>query len=202
MRSAYRLVVYLCTATLLFTTHLHTARAGSFRARFDLSAVLNARANTRSGPRPFVRPVSFAAADRGEIEWTLYDAVASRLGAPYRAGGTDRLGYDCSGFVWRVFQEAGIDFDRSSARDLWANLPPAKERAARRFGTLVFFRGLTHVGIVRDGYSFYHASSSQGVVRSYYSDNDGYWGSRVIGFRRVPLVEAEELIWEGGRARR
>lgn len=199
MRSAYRLVVYLFAATLLLTAHSNTARADSFRARFDLSAVLNAR----FGACPFVRPVNFAAAgDRGEIEWSLYDAVASRLGAPYRAGGTDRRGYDCSGFVWRVFQEAGIDFDRSSARDLWANLPPAREHEARRFGTLVFFRGLTHVGIVRDGYSFYHASSSQGVVRSYYSDNYGYWSSRVIGFRRVPLIEAEALIGEGGRARR
>ncbi len=120
----------------------------------------------------------------------MYDAIRDRLGAPYRPNGTDDRGYDCSGFVWRVFQEVGIDLARTSARTLWETLPEATEEEAALFGTLVFFKGLNHVGIVRDGYSFYHASTSQGVVRSFYS---GYWGDRVIGFRRVPLTREWEV---------
>ncbi len=123
-----------------------------------------------------------------KIETMLYSAIRDRLGAPYRSSGTDDRGYDCSGFVWRVFQEAGIDLTRTSAKTLWKSLPEATENEETEFGTLVFFEGLTHVGIVRDGYSFYHASTSQGVVRSFYS---GYWGDKVIGFRRVPLPKNE-----------
>ncbi|MDX2034175.1 MAG: C40 family peptidase [Blastocatellia bacterium] len=129
-----------------------------------------------------------------DVEATLYDAVKSRLGVPYRLSGTDNRGYDCSGFVWSVFQEAGIEFDRTSARLLWERLPEAREREQLKFGTLVFFDGLSHVGIVRDAYSFYHASSSQGVVRSYFSANNGYWARRVIGFRRAVAGELIEPV--------
>ncbi|HZS09796.1 MAG TPA: C40 family peptidase [Blastocatellia bacterium] len=113
----------------------------------------------------------------------LLEAMESRIGIPYRFNGTDDSGYDCSGFVWRVFQDAGLNFARASTSDLWASLPEATEEEAGQFGTLVFFNGLSHVGIVRDAHSFYHASSSQGVILS---SLDGYWGSRISGYRRLP----------------
>ncbi len=113
----------------------------------------------------------------------LENAIAKRLGIRYRFYGVDDRGYDCSGFVWRVFSEAGADFERVAARTLWRQLPEAKGEETRQFGTLVFFNGLKHIGIVRDADSFYHASRSQGVRLSYFT---GYWGRRVTGFRRAP----------------
>ena len=120
-----------------------------------------------------------------EIESNLNEAISSRLGLPYRWAGTDDNGYDCSGFVWRVFREAGVDFDRNSTRNLWQDLPEATSEEFTRFGTLVFFRGLDHVGIVRDADSFYHASTSEGVTLSYFDKFDKYWRSRIIGYRRI-----------------
>jgi hypothetical protein len=120
-----------------------------------------------------------------EIESSLYESINGRLGLPYRFGGTDDSGYDCSGFVWRVFREAGVDFNRTSARNLWQKLPEATEEEYSRFGTLVFFQGLDHVGIVRDAHSFYHASTSKGVMMSNFDDFNKYWRSRVIGYRRI-----------------
>lgn len=120
-----------------------------------------------------------------EIESSLYEAINDRLGMPYLWAGTDDRGYDCSGFVWRVFREAGVDFNRTSARNLWQVLPEATQEEFTRFGTLVFFRGLDHVGIVRDAHSFYHASTSQGVTLSHFDKFDEYWRSRVIGYRRI-----------------
>ncbi len=114
----------------------------------------------------------------------LQNAIAKRLGVRYRFYGVDDRGYDCSGFVWRVFQDAGADFDRVAARTLWRELPRATTEETVRFGTLVFFNGLRHVGIVRDAYSFYHASRSEGVTVSSFS---GYWGRRVTGYRRAPI---------------
>ena len=115
----------------------------------------------------------------------LFQAISKRLGVRYKFFGTDDNGYDCSGFVWRVFQDAGTSFDRVAARVLWKELPEAVGDETNQFGTLVFFNGLKHVGIVRDAFSFYHASRSQGVVLSTFA---GYWGSRITGYRRSPAL--------------
>lgn len=120
-----------------------------------------------------------------ETRKMLYEAISSKLGIRYRFFGTDESGFDCSGFVWRVFQDAGASFDRVAARTLWRQLPEATDAEKIKFGTLVFFNGLRHVGIVRDAFSFYHASRSQGVTLSYF---DGYWGKRLTGYRRAPIA--------------
>ena len=167
MRRAYRMVVCLILFTLVFPAH-------------GLYGHPNFGSNSkRTSPVNFIE---YSPVYSDEIELSLYEAVTSRLGAPYRPRGTDNRGYDCSGFVWRVFRDAGVDFDRASTRDLWQTLPEATQEETAQFGTLVFFRGLSHVGIVRDAHSFYHASASQGIVHSYF---DKYWRSRVIGHRRI-----------------
>jgi peptidoglycan endopeptidase LytE len=114
----------------------------------------------------------------------LMSAIDARLGSPYVYGSSGPRSFDCSGFVWSVYNSAGVRFDRGSARYLWSRFTPAKEEEKREFGTLVFFNGLTHVGIVADANGFYHSSRSHGVV---YSPFNKYWLSRVDGFRRVPL---------------
>jgi peptidoglycan endopeptidase LytE len=111
-------------------------------------------------------------------------AIDTRMGAPYVYGTEGPRVFDCSGFVWSVFQSAGVNFERGSARGFWENFSPVSEDEKYKFGTLVFFNNLKHVGIVADANGFYHASTSQGVT---YSRFDGYWGSRITGFRRVPL---------------
>ncbi|MCI0524275.1 MAG: C40 family peptidase [Acidobacteria bacterium] len=193
MLQAYRLEVCLLVFALLLATNLRSVEARqdpqlltlasdhSFDFNYpDLSYGLSFRSKpTRFSPSALVL---YSPIYSDETESLLYEAVRSRIGLPYRSKGTDDRGYDCSGFVWRVFRDAGIDFDRSPARKLWQTLPKATEKETRQFGTLVFFRGLNHVGIVRDAHSFYHASSSKGVVRSYF---DEYWGGRVTGYRRV-----------------
>jgi len=113
----------------------------------------------------------------------LENAIGDKLGIRYRFAGIDDSGYDCSGLVWRVFSEAGLNFDRAPARALWTLFPQATETERREFGTLVFFNGVNHVGIVRDAFSFYHASRTQGVVISYFA---GYWEKRITGFRVIP----------------
>ena len=117
-------------------------------------------------------------------------AIDVRLGTPYRLGATGPNRYDCSGFVWSVFQSAGIDFERSNARTLWDRFAPATADEKHKFGTLVFFNNQHHVGIVADADGFYHASSSKGVVYSPFND---YWRARIDGFRRVRLPVTNAL---------
>ena len=106
------------------------------------------------------------------------------MGARYIWGGTGPSGFDCSGFVWSTFKSAGIDFERASARTLWSRFVAPTNEEKFKFGTLVFFSNLTHIGIVADENGFYHASRRHGVV---YSPFNEYWISRIDGFRRVPM---------------
>ncbi len=115
----------------------------------------------------------------------LTAAIEERLGSPYRWGGTGPGAFDCSGFVWSIYQSAGIGFERGSARTLWGRfIAPAPEEQYK-FGTLVFFSNLAHVGLVADEHGFYHASRHHGVVYSPFND---YWLSRIDGFRKVPMT--------------
>ena len=107
-----------------------------------------------------------------KFEPLLMTAIDERLGSPYRWGATGPNRYDCSGFVWSIFQASGITFERESARSLFAHFEPAPEGEQFKFGTLVFFSGLTHVGVVADERGFYHASRHHGVVYQEFTD---YW---------------------------
>ena len=112
----------------------------------------------------------------------LDQAIKSRYGTPYRYGSIGPNTYDCSGFVWSAFQEAGINFTRASAHSLWNQSEPVEGDDRYKFGTLVFLNGLGHMGIVADENGFYHASSSKGIT---YSPFKGYWEGRIVGFRKL-----------------
>jgi cell wall-associated NlpC family hydrolase len=119
----------------------------------------------------------------GSVSSHIMRGIEARLGIPYLYGSSGPRRYDCSGFVWSVFNDAGINFTRSSARSLWAMSVPVTGDERFKFGTLVFMNGLGHMGIVADENGFYHASSSKGIT---YSPFKGYWEKRIVGFRRLP----------------
>ncbi len=122
----------------------------------------------------------------GRFDQLLLTAIQTRLGSSYHYGSVGPDTFDCSGFVWSTFQEAGLSFTRGPARSYWATMPAATKEEQTRFGTLVFFSGLAHVGIVADEKGFYHASRHHGVIYSPFND---YWLARIDGFRRVPMTE-------------
>ncbi len=120
----------------------------------------------------------------------LSAAIEQRLGSPYRWGSTGPNVFDCSGFVWSTFQSAGVDFERASARTLWARFEAPAPEDTYKYGTLVFFNHQAHIGIVADEKGFYHASRHHGVVYSPFND---YWLKRIDGFRRVPVPAPQPL---------
>ena len=131
------------------------------------------------------------------FEPLLLAAIDQRLGSRYRWGATGPDRFDCSGFVWSIFQATGINFERASARNLFVRFEPAPVEEQYKFGTLVFFSGLTHVGVVADERGFYHASRRHGVI---YSEFNEYWTKRIDGFRRVPQpIQATDLISRKGK---
>ena len=120
-----------------------------------------------------------------QFQQLITAAIDDRLGARYSWGATGPSAFDCSGFVWSTFHSAGIDFERGSARTLWSRFTAPAAEEQYKFGNLVFFSNLAHVGIVVDEKGFYHASRHHGVV---YSPFNEYWTSRIDGFRKVPTA--------------
>lgn len=114
-------------------------------------------------------------------------ATATMLtGTPYRNGGSDPQGFDCSGFVQWVFARHSKALPRE-VRDQW-QIGKKVDRDEVRAGDLVFFetvsRGASHVGIALGGDRFVHAPSSRGVVRVE-RFSTSYWSPRWVGARRV-----------------
>ncbi len=124
------------------------------------------------------------------VSGRIMAGIQARWGKPYVYGSTGPNTYDCSGFVWSVFNEAGISFTRASARSIWSSSEPVYGDDRFKFGTLVFLNGLGHMGIVADENGFYHASSSKGIT---YSPFKGYWASRIVGFRRLNPAAAAAM---------
>jgi len=118
--------------------------------------------------------------------YEISGTALSLRGAPYRNGGADPNGFDCSGFVWYVFGQHGVSVPRTVTEQFKAGGSIAA--ADLQPGDLVFFSttspGASHVGIAVGGDSFVHAPASSGTVRVERLGT-GYWASRFIGARRI-----------------
>jgi len=107
-------------------------------------------------------------------------------GVPYRNGGSDVRGFDCSGFTQYVFARAGRPLPRATREQFMVGTPVSL--GEQQPGDLIFFTttepGASHVGIALGGDGFVHAPSSRGVVRVE-SLTIPYWSARLIGIRRL-----------------
>jgi len=128
------------------------------------------------------KPPPAAGADLGYI--VTGTALALR-GTPYRNGGHDPSGFDCSGFVTYVFGHNGVALPRTVSELYRAG---KQVNGAIEPGDLVFFTtvapGASHVGIAIGGDEFVHAPSSTGEVRVERL-GAAYWSTRFVGARRV-----------------
>jgi cell wall-associated NlpC family hydrolase len=139
---------------------------------------------------PDAEPPALNAPDDGILPVTRMDALVETAltfrGTPYRNGGSDPSGFDCSGFVQWVFAQYGARLPREVREQYRVGEEIDRDDVAP--GDLVFFetvsKGASHVGIALGNGEFVHAPSSRGVVRvERYTGS--YWGPRWVGARRV-----------------
>ncbi len=98
----------------------------------------------------------------------LYSFVDSWQGIPYRYGGTNRSGVDCSGFVGALYREVYQKNVPRTSREIGRQSKKIGKSQLRE-GDLVFFdiSGKdSHVGVYLANNHFVHASTSKGVVIS------------------------------------
>jgi cell wall-associated NlpC family hydrolase len=153
-----------------------------------VTLALNAAcASSGAVPKPFPRsPESSPPAPRTDAASLVEDALALR-GVPYRNGGSDPKGFDCSGFVQYVFGKHGVKLPRGTLEQMKHGTEV--RLAAIAPGDLIFFATTaaaeaSHVGVAVGGDEFVHAPSSRGVVRVE-KFSAPYWSRRIAGVRRI-----------------
>ncbi|HEY2581612.1 MAG TPA: NlpC/P60 family protein [Mucilaginibacter sp.] len=106
--------------------------------------------------------------DKSEIQnGRLYAFIDQWMGTPYKFGGEDKDGIDCSGLVQLLQQQVyGINVPRSTGQQVNAIKRKYEEELIE--GDLVFFdydgKKFSHVGVyLQNGY-YVHASSTKGVM--------------------------------------
>jgi cell wall-associated NlpC family hydrolase len=118
--------------------------------------------------------------------YALTGTALALRGAPYRNGGSDPTGFDCSGFTQYVFAQHGIALPREVKEQFDLGRPVTPEDILP--GDLIFFStvapGASHVGIAIGGDEFVHAPSSTGVVRVERAGSS-YWSQRFVAARRI-----------------
>ena len=108
------------------------------------------------------------------------------LGVPYVWAGRSPSGFDCSGFIYYVFDQLGYGLPRMADGQFEVGM--SVPRNALQPGDLVFFEtyepGPSHVGIYLGNDQFIHASSGAGYVTITPMSNP-YHRDRYLGARRI-----------------
>jgi cell wall-associated NlpC family hydrolase len=128
-----------------------------------------------------VQPVS-------DVRQRLAKTAQSYLGAPLKRGGASpEEGFDCTGYVFYVYQEAaGITLPRKSHDQV--QMGAAISPISLQPGDLIYFKveGIRslHVGLYLGEGRFIHAPSTNGTVEI---DSLGteHWRLRFLGARRI-----------------
>lgn len=136
----------------------------------------------------------------------MIDSIISyaekHLGIRYRAGGTSKSGFDCSGFIYFVFGKYGISLPKGARNQALKGIPLDIKDIKR--GDLVFFKGrnkksalVGHVGLVVEKNDsivrFIHASTKKGI--SYDFTSSEYYKIRFIGAKRLLGDNIIDSLW-------
>lgn len=180
----------------MWTDHLLPARTAQRLCAVVMALGVGACATPRHAPE------RFAEQDRPQLPHTLSPnqgvggdgasglvvAALGFLGVPYRRGGNDEDGFDCSGFTRHLFEtRLGLLLPRRADEQAHSPDLVAVTRSELQPGDLVFFntlrRTFSHVGIYIGDGRFIHAPRPGAEVRLE-SMRVAYWSKRFTGARR------------------
>ena len=137
---------------------------------------------------PAAVPASASPAVANEWGDRLVSRAMKYLGTPYRYGGTTPSGFDCSGFVYYLYDAVFGQRIPRMPHDMAAEGQPVARSDLKR-GDLVFFgyRGtFTHVGIYAGDGQFVHATHRGSPVMVTALDGDYYRDRYMTAVRLSP----------------
>ncbi|SHP74671.1 NLP/P60 [Mycobacteroides abscessus subsp. abscessus] len=115
----------------------------------------------------------------------LVEEAKSLIGVPYAWGGNSPSGFDCSGFIHYVLNQAGTQIGRYSAEGYYSRSYYVDKP---QVGDFVFFentykKGISHMGIYLGNNEFIHADATKGVTIT--NLNNSYYKSHFDGYKRL-----------------
>lgn len=129
--------------------------------------------------------------EHSSIKCSFINEKASEVkGTPYRWGGNDPRGFDCSGFIWWFHKKAGVDLERTTALGYYQMIEgDSFHWGEAGCGDLIWFtidegRPFGHVGIMVEDNQFWHASYSEGIIKSKISEGN-YYDKHFKGCKRL-----------------
>lgn len=152
------------------------------------ASVVTRRQNNGSKKEPSLKPPRLEA-DAPDSWRSLYSEGCKWLGTPYKYGGNDRNGVDCSGLMVAIYRDAlNIKLPRTSRQQSeWCRRVDIKNLQP---GDLLFFDTsrdrngkVSHVGLYLGSGEMLHSSTSRGVIVSAIVDN--YYSERLLVCGRV-----------------
>ena len=120
----------------------------------------------------------------------LIENATDNIGVKYKAGGTTKSGFDCSGLVFTTFESENIKLPRSSFEQSKIGRIINIDNAQK--GDLIFFKTnkskqINHVGLITEVDSneikFVHSSTSKGVIIS--STKEPYYRNSFAQINRI-----------------
>ena len=134
----------------------------------------------------------FGESEEKNIEKQILESAEDWMGTPYKMGGEDKNGVDCSAFTQTIIKDVfDIDLPRRVKDQKKVGLKVELEEM--QAGDLVVFKtggflsNRQHIGIYLSDYKFLHASSSEGVTVS--SLEDWYWKKKYRSSRRIQEID-------------
>ncbi|WKL47116.1 C40 family peptidase [Flavobacterium pectinovorum] len=120
----------------------------------------------------------------------LIETATDNIGVRYKAGGTTKNGFDCSGLVFTTFDSQNIKLPRSSYEQ--SKIGKIIRLNDAQKGDLIFFKTnkssqINHVGLITEVHSdeikFVHSSTSKGVIIS--STKEAYYQKSFTQINRI-----------------
>ena len=109
------------------------------------------------------------------------------LGVPYVWGGSTPSGFDCSGFVYKIWNEVGLSVSRGTTGGFFQMSSKISYKDVQ-VGDLIFFATgssattISHVSIYMGNGQVIHASGKQVQISNI---NNGYWKPKIVGYGRL-----------------
>ncbi|MGI2328625.1 LysM peptidoglycan-binding domain-containing protein [Planococcus sp. YIM B11945] len=118
----------------------------------------------------------------------IISTATSLTGIPYVWGGSTTRGFDCSGYIYYVYNKAGVSVPRTNTTGLDAR---SYDVSNPQVGDLVFFQGtyragISHVGIYMGNNKFIHAGGDRVQITSL---SDSYWSKHFDSFKRLYAMD-------------
>ena len=132
-----------------------------------------------------ISPSVAMSVEEAEIRQRLLIQYQEWQGVPYRLGGTNKRGVDCSAFTQLTFlQQLGVNLPRTTEDQVTQGKQVSLAILAP--GDLLFYRSsikVRHVGVYLGEGQFLHASTSRGVMIS--ELDNPYWVEHFWQARRL-----------------